>query len=85
MLLDDIIPGRKLGRQLLPRRGKAQRDDAPVFRPGVSLDQALLLQGTDGVANRGPGEAELLGQPADPPKLDVVEEQVDEELGLDRA
>jgi hypothetical protein len=49
------------------------------------VDQTLLLQGANGVTHRSLSKVELLGDLADPAKLDVVVEQMDEELGLDRA
>src|SRR5215208_4634339 len=85
MFLEDVRPGRQLGRQLLPRRGQAQRDDALVLRPGLASDQGLFLQRSHGIAHRGSGQVELLGEPAYPAKLYIVEEQVNEKLGLDRA
>src|ERR671916_212923 len=85
MFFDDVRPSRELGRQLLPRRGQAQRDDALILRPGLALNQGLFLQGTHGIAHRGPSQVKLLGEPAYPAKLYVAEEQVNEELGLDRA
>src|SRR5919202_4733514 len=85
MLLDNVRPGREFNRKFLPPRGQPQRDDALVPWPRVSADQLLLLQGAHGITHRGPGEVELLGDLADPAKLDVVVEKIDEELGLDRA
>lgn len=85
MLLDGVRPRREFCCQLLSHRGQPQRDDPPVLGPGIPPDQTLLLQRAYGVAHRGLGELELSGQLADPPELETVIEQVDEELGLYRA
>src|SRR5436190_24264518 len=85
MLLDGVCPGGEFDPQFLALRSQPQGHDAFILRPGFTTDEALCLQGADGLANCSLGKVELPGDLADPAKLHVVVEQIDEELGLDRA